>query len=137
MNIVQLTRSDYDCQENFYFKAPEGVTGNDFKVLCNKLLKDAIQEILSNNGHSYEWTVDKEMPFYIGWDGIIRTLAHKILPKHGYELIKFPTAAYCGTGIIRNKEYDDEYNLLSDDDLQTIIQHNKKVEKKPLRKKKQ
>jgi len=130
MNILCLTWADYECQENFYFEAPEGTTEGDFQGLCNSLLSEAAQEACRLGGNTWGYIpedAETRDPTWVGWSTIVHVLAHKLLPARGYKQVQLPTVCYAGTTIIRDKEYDDAENLLKQEAFDIIAAHNQKV----------
>ena len=128
MNIVCLTWADYECQENYYFDAPEGTTEQDFRKLCDSLLKEAAEEAIRLKGYTLPGIVplEDDKPTWVGWMNLVQVLADKILPKHGYQPVKFPAAIYSGSTIIRDKSFDDPDGILKDA-FDIINQHNESV----------
>ncbi len=130
-NVFCLTWADYECKDDHYFLAPEGATQEDFQNLCNSLLKDAAVEACRVGGMTWGGIPDdaeERSPSWVGWANLVHVLAYKLLPQHGYQPVQLPTVCYAGTSIIRDREYDDEEKLLSEEAFNIIVQHNKKVE---------
>lgn len=122
--IFQLMHSTYDCSIDFYFEAPEGATETDFKILCDRLMReaarDAVHGIMKNPMHTY----GTRTAGWIGYDFLCYEIAARLL-EHGYKEVKFPTVVY-SHGLIIDEPHDDCENVLGDL-LPDVLAHNRKV----------
>jgi hypothetical protein len=82
--------------------APEGTTPEQFTKLCDDLIEPAVDELIRRNGRAI-YPPDEELDDFktwIGWDGIVETIAKKLLPQHGYQIVRFHEVTMWGGGII-------------------------------------
>lgn len=126
--IMSLRWSDYECDNIFNFLTPEGTTKEEFEKLCNNSLKKAAEIAIAHNG----WTSCDDLRetetrmTWVGWNNIVDALAYCILPTHGYEMVELPQVCYTGTSMIRDRDHDDDDNLL-DEAFDIISDYNNKV----------
>ena len=119
-NVFDLVYSDYDWQEHYFFKGPEGTTSDDFNNICNDLMPKA----------GYKAALKRSSPKSKGricWSDVVEALV-SLLEEQGYQRISidsFKVEGGFGIGI-----EEDQFNNKLGFSWQTIVTHNKILEKK-------
>lgn len=130
--MFALRWCNYDSEENYFFEGPDNFSKKEFNDLCNKLLTEAAQIACQVNGNTYQedfsQDCDQDYKCLIGWNNFVHVLAYRLLPSHGFKLVKIPTVSYFGPTIINYKE--DDANDLLGEMLEQVIQYNKEVRNK-------
>lgn len=112
--IVALRYSDYDTNSVCYFIAPEGSTLNDFKRICDELIRECAREEVSRH-KSGESAI-------ITYACMVMDIAEK-LPDRGYQPCELPTVAY-KHGYVDAFNKDDENNVLGKELTAEVIAVN-------------
>jgi hypothetical protein len=119
-NIFDLVYSDYDWQEHYFFKAPEGSTLEDFKKLCDQLMPKA----------GYKAALKKSVPKeggWICWSDVVESLI-SLLEEQGYQRVSIDSHQLKGGSIVGFNDDNAEDRLGFSCKL--IINYNKELEKK-------
>lgn len=130
MPIFQLEWGTYDGSREFYFESPEGATFDQFKALCDMLVRQAAEDALNGKYQApLHQSCDStgERRWWLGYDFFVDEVVAR-LPAHGYKQVTFPTVQYLHGMILREYEGDKENNVLGDDLAARVCQYNKEFD---------
>lgn len=130
MPIFQIEWGTYDGSVEYYFDAPEGSTYEQFKSLCDQLIRESAEDALKfqyRDPMHLSSDSQGERRWWLGYDFFVREVVAR-LPEHGYKQITFPTVKYLHGMILREYEGDTENNILGEDLAVRVCAFNKAFE---------
>jgi hypothetical protein len=125
MQIFQLTWGTYDCVTHYYFEAPNSeTTHGDFKTLCDRLMKEAAEDIIAGKEPEHRFHKSKQ---WLGYSFLVDEVSARLL-KYGYKKVVFEEVAYTH-GMIINVPKDDTDKVLGRKLIRKVIDYNKAFRK--------
>jgi hypothetical protein len=138
MPIFQLEWGSYDCSTEYYFDAPEGTTFEEFKALCDRLIRESAEDAMHEKGRHplHQKRIEARKGWWLGYEYFVREVSAR-LPEHGYKEVKFQTAMYKHGDILGEYYGDKENGVLGDELAARVCVYNreKKEEIEEYRKK--
>lgn len=98
--------------DDFYFIGPDGSTREQFKELCDRLMRDAASDL-----------VDQGCDPYIGYREMVFEVSQR-LHLYGYRPLPTQDVSYEEGFVIRSLEDTGDWGALLGDSLEKVIKHN-------------
>jgi hemerythrin-like domain-containing protein len=121
MKIFQLTFSTYDYAQNYYYEGSVDVSQEDFKALCDTLMRESATYLVAGEGSRLGHNIAS-----LGMDVFVDEVSH-LLTEHGFTRVRFTEVTYHGPTIINDDDDDNKkIAFLGNDLIKQISEHNKK-----------